>query len=48
MDVDKIVEFPSNVFETFLMISDLGRELVAGKTGEFSTFPVPNLTTGLL
>ena len=40
MSEEKVAEFPSIAMETFLLASDFGRELLAGKTSEFSTFRV--------
>ena len=40
MSEEKVAEFPSIAMESFLVASDFGRELLAGKTSEFSTFRV--------
>ena len=40
MSEEKVAEFPPIAMESFLAGSDYGRELLAGKTSEFSTFRV--------
>ena len=40
MDVEKVAEFPPIAMESFLAGSDYGRELLAAKTSEFTTFRV--------
>ena len=40
MSEEKVAEFPSIAMESFLVGSDFGRDLLAGKTSKFSTFRV--------